>query len=122
LLALLLLFLGYTGFGRSALWPNIIFPPAISIREAARAALKSMGFTLVRCAFRHPPSSLAYTRDVLLRIPRKGESRRGVSLMDRAPIRRRAAMASEGSAGLFLIWTASVPLALGVYRGPFSEW
>jgi cytochrome d ubiquinol oxidase subunit II len=44
LLALLLLFLGYTGFAIS-LWPNII-PPAISIREAA-APPESMGFTLV---------------------------------------------------------------------------
>jgi cytochrome d ubiquinol oxidase subunit II len=44
LLALLLLFLGYSGLAIS-LWPNII-PPSISIREAA-APPESMGFTLV---------------------------------------------------------------------------
>ncbi|RIA37274.1 cytochrome bd-I ubiquinol oxidase subunit 2 apoprotein [Hephaestia caeni] len=44
ILALFLLFLGYTGFGIS-LWPNII-PPDISIWDAAGPA-QSMGFTLV---------------------------------------------------------------------------
>jgi cytochrome d ubiquinol oxidase subunit II len=44
MLALLLLFLGYSGLAIS-LWPNII-PPAVSIREAAGPA-ESMGFTLV---------------------------------------------------------------------------
>ena len=44
LLALALLFLGYSGLGIS-LWPNII-PPAVTIREAAAPA-ESMGFTLV---------------------------------------------------------------------------
>jgi cytochrome d ubiquinol oxidase subunit II len=44
ILALLLLFLGYSGLAIS-LWPNII-PPAVSIREAAAPA-ESMGFTLV---------------------------------------------------------------------------
>jgi cytochrome d ubiquinol oxidase subunit II len=44
MLALLLLFLGYSGLAIS-LWPNII-PPAVSIREAAAPA-ESMGFTLV---------------------------------------------------------------------------
>lgn len=44
LLALLLLFLGYTGLAIS-LWPNII-PPSITIREAA-APPESMGFALV---------------------------------------------------------------------------
>jgi len=48
LLALVLLFLGYTGLGIS-LWPNII-PPAITIREAAAPA-ESMGFTLVGALF-----------------------------------------------------------------------
>jgi cytochrome d ubiquinol oxidase subunit II len=43
MLALFLLFLGYSGPGTS-LWPNI--PPEISIREAA-APPQSMGFTLV---------------------------------------------------------------------------
>jgi cytochrome d ubiquinol oxidase subunit II len=57
LLALLLLFLGYTGLAIS-LWPNII-PPAISIREAA-APPESMGFTLVGALF-VIPFILAYT-------------------------------------------------------------
>jgi cytochrome d ubiquinol oxidase subunit II len=48
MLALLLLFLGYSGFAIS-LWPNII-PPAVSIREAA-APPESMGFTLVGALF-----------------------------------------------------------------------
>lgn len=43
-LALLMLFLGYTGLAIS-LWPNII-PPSVSIWEAASAP-ESMGFTLV---------------------------------------------------------------------------
>jgi len=57
LLALFLLFLGYTGFGIS-LWPNII-PPAVSIWEAA-APPQSMGFTLVG-ALLIIPFILAYT-------------------------------------------------------------
>ena len=57
LLALFLLFLGYTGFGIS-LWPNII-PPAISIWDAA-APPQSMGFTLVGALF-IIPCILAYT-------------------------------------------------------------
>jgi len=57
LLALFLLFLGYTGFGIS-LWPNII-PPAISIWDAA-APPQSMGFTLVG-ALVIIPFILAYT-------------------------------------------------------------
>lgn len=57
LLALFLLFLGYTGFGIS-LWPNII-PPAISIWAAA-APPQSMGFTLVGALF-IIPFILAYT-------------------------------------------------------------
>jgi cytochrome d ubiquinol oxidase subunit II len=57
LLALLLLFLGYTGLAIS-LWPNII-PPAISITEAAGPA-ESMGFTLVGALF-VIPFILAYT-------------------------------------------------------------
>src|SRR5690606_35996001 len=48
LLALFLLFLGYTGFGIS-LWPNII-PPGISIWDAASPP-QSMGFTLVGALF-----------------------------------------------------------------------
>jgi cytochrome d ubiquinol oxidase subunit II len=48
ILALLLLFLGYSGLAIS-LWPNII-PPAVSIREAAAPA-ESMGFTLVGALF-----------------------------------------------------------------------
>ena len=44
LLALFLLFMGYSGFAIS-LWPNIV-PPGISIREAA-APPEAMGFTLV---------------------------------------------------------------------------
>ena len=44
LLTLVLLILGYSGFGIS-LWPNII-PPSISIRAAA-APPRRMGFTLV---------------------------------------------------------------------------
>jgi cytochrome d ubiquinol oxidase subunit II len=56
-LALLLLFLGYSGLAIS-LWPNII-PPAISIREAA-APPQSMGFTLVGALF-IIPFILAYT-------------------------------------------------------------
>jgi cytochrome d ubiquinol oxidase subunit II len=51
LLALLLLFLGYSGLAIS-LWPNII-PPAISLREAA-APPQSMGFTLVGALFTIP--------------------------------------------------------------------
>jgi cytochrome d ubiquinol oxidase subunit II len=47
-LALVLMFLGYTGLGIS-LWPNII-PPSVSIREAAAPA-QSMGFTLVGALF-----------------------------------------------------------------------
>ncbi len=57
LLALFLLFLGYTGFGIS-LWPNII-PPGISIWDAA-APPQSMGFTLVGALF-IIPFILAYT-------------------------------------------------------------
>ena len=57
LLALLLVFLGYTGFAIS-LWPNII-PPATSIREAA-APPESMGFMLVGALF-VIPFILAYT-------------------------------------------------------------
>ncbi len=57
LLALLLMFLGYTGFAIS-LWPNII-PPAISIRDAAGPP-ESMGFTLVGALF-VIPFILAYT-------------------------------------------------------------
>jgi cytochrome bd ubiquinol oxidase subunit II len=56
-LALLLLFLGYTGLAIS-LWPNII-PPDISIREAAGPP-ESMGFTLVGALF-VIPFILAYT-------------------------------------------------------------
>ena len=44
LLALFLLFLGYSGLAIS-LWPNII-PPGVSFREAAAPA-QSQGFTLV---------------------------------------------------------------------------
>jgi cytochrome bd ubiquinol oxidase subunit II len=57
LLALLLLFLGYTGLAIS-LWPNII-PPAISIWDAA-APTQSMGFTLVGALF-IIPFILVYT-------------------------------------------------------------
>ena len=92
LLALLLLFLGYTGFA-IGLWPNII-PPAISYQEAAGPP-ESMGFTLVGALFRHPLHPRLH-RHVLLRIPRKGESRRGVPLMTAHPSRWRNDMASEG--------------------------
>jgi cytochrome d ubiquinol oxidase subunit II len=51
LLALLLLFLGYSGLAIS-LWPNII-PPAVSIQEAAGPA-EAMGFTLVGALFTIP--------------------------------------------------------------------
>jgi cytochrome bd ubiquinol oxidase subunit II len=57
LLALFLLFLGYSGLAIS-LWPNII-PPSISIREAAGPP-ESMGFTLVGALF-VIPCILAYT-------------------------------------------------------------
>jgi cytochrome d ubiquinol oxidase subunit II len=57
LLALVLLFLGYSGLAIS-LWPNII-PPAISLREAA-APPESMGFTLVGALF-IIPVILTYT-------------------------------------------------------------
>jgi cytochrome d ubiquinol oxidase subunit II len=57
LLALFLLFLGYSGLAIS-LWPNII-PPSISIREAAGPP-ESMGFTLVGALF-IIPFILAYT-------------------------------------------------------------
>ena len=57
ILALLLLFLGYTGLAIS-LWPNII-PPGISIWDAA-APTQSMGFTLVGALF-IIPFILAYT-------------------------------------------------------------
>ena len=57
ILALLLFFLGYTGFAIS-LWPNII-PPSFSIWEAA-APPQSMGFTLVGALF-IIPFILAYT-------------------------------------------------------------
>jgi cytochrome d ubiquinol oxidase subunit II len=56
-LALCLLFLGYSGLAIS-LWPNII-PPAISIREAA-APPQSMGFALVGALF-VLPFVLGYT-------------------------------------------------------------
>lgn len=56
-LALLLLFLGYSGLAIS-LWPNII-PPGISIREAAGPS-QSLGFTLVG-ALLIIPIILAYT-------------------------------------------------------------
>jgi cytochrome d ubiquinol oxidase subunit II len=57
LLALALLFLGYSGLAIS-LWPNIV-PPAISIREAA-APPQSLGFTLVGALF-VIPIILTYT-------------------------------------------------------------
>ena len=57
LLALCLLFLGYSGLAIS-LWPNII-PPAVSLRDAA-APPESMGFTLVGALF-IIPVILAYT-------------------------------------------------------------
>jgi cytochrome d ubiquinol oxidase subunit II len=57
LLALLLLFLGYSGLAIS-LWPNVV-PPAISIRQAAGPP-ESMGFTLVGALF-VIPFVLAYT-------------------------------------------------------------
>lgn len=57
LLALLLIFLGYTGFAIS-LWPNII-PPAVSIWDAA-APPQTMGFTLVGALF-VIPFILVYT-------------------------------------------------------------
>jgi cytochrome d ubiquinol oxidase subunit II len=57
ILALLLLFLGYSGLAISV-WPNII-PPAISIWAAA-APPESMGFTLVGALF-VIPFILAYT-------------------------------------------------------------
>ncbi len=56
-LALVLLFLGYTGLAIS-LWPNII-PPAVSIWQAA-APPQSMGFALVGALF-IIPFILAYT-------------------------------------------------------------
>jgi cytochrome d ubiquinol oxidase subunit II len=56
-LALVLVFLGYSGLGIS-LWPNII-PPSVSIREAAAPA-QSMGFTLVGALF-IIPFILVYT-------------------------------------------------------------
>ncbi|SHO65931.1 cytochrome bd-I ubiquinol oxidase subunit 2 apoprotein [Pseudoxanthobacter soli DSM 19599] len=56
-LALALLFLGYTGLAIS-LWPNII-PPAVSIWQAA-APPQSMGFALVGALF-IIPFILAYT-------------------------------------------------------------
>jgi cytochrome d ubiquinol oxidase subunit II len=57
LLALLLIFLGYTGLAIS-LWPNII-PPAVSIWEAA-APPQTLGFTLVGALF-VIPFILVYT-------------------------------------------------------------
>jgi cytochrome d ubiquinol oxidase subunit II len=57
LLALFLLFMGYSGLAIS-LWPNIV-PPGISIREAA-APPESMGFTLVG-ALLTIPIILTYT-------------------------------------------------------------
>jgi cytochrome d ubiquinol oxidase subunit II len=57
LLALFLIFLGYTGLAISV-WPNII-PPAISIWEAA-APPQTMGFTLVGALF-VIPFILVYT-------------------------------------------------------------
>lgn len=57
MLALCLLFLGYSGLGISV-WPNII-PPGITIREAA-APPQSMGFALVG-ALLIIPVILAYT-------------------------------------------------------------
>jgi cytochrome bd ubiquinol oxidase subunit II len=56
-LALFLMFLGYSGLAIS-LWPNII-PPAVSIREAA-APPEAMGFTLVGALF-VIPIILGYT-------------------------------------------------------------
>ena len=57
LLALLLMFLGYTGLAIS-LWPHIV-PPAISIWDAA-APRQSMSFTLVGALF-IIPFILGYT-------------------------------------------------------------
>ncbi len=57
LLALVLLFLGYSGLGIS-LWPYII-PPSITLREAAAPA-QSLGFTLVGALF-ILPIILTYT-------------------------------------------------------------
>ena len=112
LLALLLLFLGYTGLAIS-LWPNII-PPAISIREAAGRRKAWASRWSVR--FLSSPSS-SPTPPVLLRIPRKGESRRGLSLMTAHP--SAGAQTWLRRVGwLVLIWAASV-LALGVVAGLF---
>jgi cytochrome d ubiquinol oxidase subunit II len=57
LLALFLLFMGYSGLAIS-LWPNIV-PPDISIREAAGPP-ETMGFTLVGALF-VIPIILTYT-------------------------------------------------------------
>jgi hypothetical protein len=113
LLALVLLFLGYTGLAIS-LWPNII-PPALSIRDAAGPP-ESMGFTLVGALF-VIPFILVYTAMSYYCIPRKGESRRGVSLMTAHP--SAGAQTWLRKVGwLVLIWTASV-LTLGVVAGLF---
>jgi len=81
LLALLLLFLGYTGLAIS-LWPNII-PPVISIREAAGPP-ESMGFTLVG-ALSSSPSSSPTPQCPITYSAERSEPARGVSLMTAHP-------------------------------------
>ena len=107
LLTLVLLFLGYSGLGIS-LWPNII-PPSISIWDAA-APPQSMGFTLVGRTVHHPVHPRLHRLD-LLRLPRQGESGRGISLMESQP--RSASRKWLSRVGwLILIWVTSIA-ALG---------
>jgi hypothetical protein len=111
LLALLPVFLGYTGFAIS-LWPSII-PPATSVREAA-APPESMGFMLVGALFCHPIHPCLY-HDVLLRVSRQGEGRQRLSLMGaRSPVGAQTWLRRMG--WLVLIWAASI-LARGIVAG-----
>ena len=77
LLALALLFLGYSGLGIS-LWPMII-PPGVTIWEAAAPAAEH-GLCSGRRALHHPFHPHVH-RLVVLCLPRQGEVRRGLPLM-----------------------------------------
>ena len=97
MLALVLLFLGYSGLAIS-LWPMIV-PPTLTLRAAA-APPESMGFALVGALF-IIPFILAYT------------PRGRIPLMSKSPADRQPAEVAKPSLAsrlgwLVLIWGASI--------------
>ena len=98
LLALVLLFLGYSGLGIS-FWPNIIPPASRSAPPPRRRkawASRWSGRSII-------PMILAYT-GVLLRVSRQGSGGRGLPLMAPPP-----GTGVRQFGWLILIWTLSVP-------------